>query len=56
MQIVNNLELTRILNEVVFTGESPVHIESELDIMVSSPLGEMVLMGLKGKGDTTLRS
>lgn len=56
VQIVNNLELTRILNEVVFTGESPVHIESELDIMVSSPLGEMVLMGLKGKGDTTLRS
>lgn len=56
VQIVNNFELTRVLNEVLFKGESPVHLDSNLDIMMSTPLGEMVLMGLNGEGNTTLRS
>lgn len=56
VQVVNNFELTKVFNEVLFKGESPVHLESKLDIMISSPLGAMVLMGLSGDGNTTLRS
>lgn len=56
VEIVNNLELTRVLNEVLFKGEAQVHLESDLDLLVSSPLGEMVLMGLNGEGNATLYS
>ncbi|QLL32091.1 hypothetical protein HG536_0C02600 [Torulaspora globosa] len=56
VKIINNLELTRVLNEVLFRGEAQVHLDSELDLLVSTPVGEMVLLGLKGKGNATLRS
>lgn len=56
VDVVNNFELTKVLNEVFFRGETAVHLESVLDLLVASPVGEMVLMGLKGEGNATLRS
>lgn len=55
VRIINNLELTRVLNEVLFRGKSQVHLESDLDLLVATPVGEMVLLGLKGRGNATVR-
>ncbi|QLQ82498.1 hypothetical protein HG537_0H02600 [Torulaspora globosa] len=55
VKIINNLELTRVLNEVLFKGKAQVHLESKLDLLVLTPVGEMVLLGLKGKGNATVR-
>ncbi|QLG71408.1 hypothetical protein HG535_0B04500 [Zygotorulaspora mrakii] len=56
VQVVNSVELTRVLNEILLKGKAIVDLSSNLDVLLTSPLGEMALMGLKGKGKALVRS
>ncbi|CCK73506.1 Tag1p NDAI_0G05230 [Naumovozyma dairenensis CBS 421] len=52
--IEDKMELTKCFNEIFFLGETNVHFENKLDIVLESLLGEIVLLGLEGEGDTTV--
>lgn len=49
--IKNNWELTKFLNEIMFQGSSLVHAKADLDIIVQSLIGELMLTGLKTQND-----
>lgn len=54
--IENTLELTHCINEILFKGESKIFLKGKLDIMVESLIGDIVLIGLPGEGETVVRS
>lgn len=54
VQVTNSVELTKIFNEVLLKRDVTVDLESDMDMMISTPLGNMVLMGLKGKGSAVM--
>ncbi|AET38428.1 Tag1p Ecym_2726 [Eremothecium cymbalariae DBVPG len=55
VKIINKRELTLCLNEILIAGESKVRIASNLDLLTRSALGEVVLFGMPGNGQTTIR-
>lgn len=52
MEILNNFELSKCLNEIIFKGETSIEFESVLDINIESLLGDIVLLGLTTSGST----
>lgn len=55
VQVTNSVELTKIFNEILLKRDVTVDLESNMDVLISTPLGNMVLMGLKGKGSAVMR-
>lgn len=56
VQITDSMELTRVLNEILIRGKALVEVSSKLDLLVSTHLGEIALLGLKGQGSAIVRS
>lgn len=56
VKIKNSMELTRVFNEILIRGKALVDVSSKLDLLVSTHLGEIVLLGLKGQGSAVVRS
>ncbi|CCC67439.1 hypothetical protein NCAS_0A08810 [Naumovozyma castellii] len=54
IEVTDRFELGKCFNEILFKGETKVHFENVLDIVVDSMLGEIVLLGLQGEGDTVV--
>lgn len=52
MEVVNSLELTRTLNEILFQGFTVIHFNATIDASLTTALGPWVLTGLAGEGDT----
>lgn len=52
MEIVDSLELTRTLNEILFQGFTAIHFNATIDASLTTALGPWVLTGLTGEGDT----
>ncbi|SCU98786.1 LADA_0H15346g1_1 [Lachancea dasiensis] len=55
VEVVDRLELTRCLNEVLVKGQAEVFVEGNLDLMVDTRLGSIVLLGLEGDGTTIVK-
>lgn len=55
VEIVDRLELSKCLNEILITGKSQVHVTGLLDLMTGSKLGDVVLLGLRGDGETVVK-
>ncbi|SCU86098.1 LAMI_0D00408g1_1 [Lachancea mirantina] len=55
VEVIDHLELTRCFNEIIIRGKSEIFVESTLDLMVSTKLGDFVLLGLCGEGKTVVR-
>ncbi|CEP61703.1 Tag1p LALA0_S03e08944g [Lachancea lanzarotensis] len=53
--VVDRLELTRCLNEILVLGQAKVFVEGQLDLMMDTKLGSIVLLGLEGNGTTIIR-
>ncbi|SCV04900.1 LANO_0G13894g1_1 [Lachancea nothofagi CBS 11611] len=53
--VVDSLELSRCLNEILVKGQTGVHVEGNLDLMIDTRLGSLVLLGLEGDGNTIIR-
>lgn len=51
----NTMELSHCINEIIFKGESEVSISGKLDLMLHSPIGDIVLLGIPGEGNTVIR-
>lgn len=56
VQVTNSIELTRVLNEIFVRGYAEVQVSTRLDLLVTTPLGELALLGLKGQGRAIVRS
>ncbi|GAV54477.1 hypothetical protein ZYGR_0AM00150 [Zygosaccharomyces rouxii] len=56
VQVTNSMELTRVFNEIFVRGYAEVQVSAKLDLLVTTPLGELVLLGLKGQGKAIVRS
>lgn len=56
VQVTNSMELTRVLNEIIVRGHAEVQVSARLDLLVSTPLGELALLGLKEQGNAIVRS
>lgn len=54
MEITNHFELTKVINEILFTGETLISFESITDIIIDSLLGEIIINGLKTNGETVV--
>ncbi|CAI4046298.1 hypothetical protein SKDZ_12G2100 [Saccharomyces kudriavzevii ZP591] len=52
MKIVDSLELTRTLNEIVFQGFTAIHFNATIDASLTTALGPCILTELTGEGDT----
>lgn len=55
VDVVNSIELTRCLNEILLRGEAEVYVQGKLDLMTETKLGAIVLLGLEGDGTTTVK-
>lgn len=55
IEIVNNIELIKYLNEIMFIGETNVYISGIFDSITKSPLGDILLLGLSGHGLITVK-
>ncbi|CDO96394.1 unnamed protein product [Kluyveromyces dobzhanskii CBS 2104] len=53
--IEDTLALSRCINEVVFKGEATIFLEGILDLMVSTSVGDVVVLGLPGEGSAVVR-
>ncbi|SCU97866.1 LAFA_0G13850g1_1 [Lachancea sp. 'fantastica'] len=53
--VVDRLELTRCLNEILVRGQATVYVEGQLDLMMETRLGSFVLLGLEGDGTTIIK-
>ncbi|EJS42652.1 YLR173W [Saccharomyces arboricola H-6] len=51
-EVVDSLELTRTLNEILFQGFTTIHFNATIDASLTTALGPWVLTGLTGEGDT----
>ncbi|CAI4035091.1 hypothetical protein SMKI_12G2310 [Saccharomyces mikatae IFO 1815] len=52
MEVVDSMELTRTLNEILFQGFTAIHFNATIDASLTTALGPWVLTGLTGEGDT----
>lgn len=55
VEIVNRLQLTKCLNEILIRGQAQVFVEGTLDLMTETKLGDIVFFGLKGDGKTVVK-
>ena len=54
--VEDTLELTHCINEIVFKGESLIFLKGKLDLMVTTSIGDIVLLKLPGEGSTIVRA
>ncbi|SCU90664.1 LAME_0E09538g1_1 [Lachancea meyersii CBS 8951] len=54
--VEDKIELTKCLNEILVKGQAQVYVEGKLDLMMDTKLGSIVLLGLKGDGNTVIRT
>ncbi|CCK71930.1 Tag1p KNAG_0I01410 [Huiozyma naganishii CBS 8797] len=54
VQVTNRMELTKCFNEIFFSGETLITFSNDLDIVVESFLGDIVVTGLKTEGETVV--
>lgn len=52
--IINQNELSKVFNELLFKGSSKVHFESDIDFIMKSELGEFMITNLKTSGDSII--
>ncbi|EDO14933.1 hypothetical protein Kpol_385p2 [Vanderwaltozyma polyspora DSM 70294] len=54
VEVIDRWEITKVFNEILFEGKSTVHIKADLDLIISSFLGDIILLGLKTENNVII--